>query len=159
MASMNAATVASLLVQLEKDTDNLSTPPVERFLELYEKVYEQHLQRGGDVGAAVATVTRAFPGSDVVQSPAAGPTGGGPGEVGGGEYAQPADWSSPAAQAARRQDGPGGVVIGFGKHNGSTIAEVYVTDPTYIRNYLAEKAREPQLLNAACAFIAEVDAA
>lgn len=133
MASMNAAQVAVQLVSLEEQTGKLEASPTDRFLELYEVLYDQHMQRGGDIGAAVNNVTRAFPGSEVQQAPAAGPT----------SYTE----------------GPGGVTIGFGKHQGLTIAQVYATDPTYIRNYLAEKAREPELLNAARAFVAQVDAA
>lgn len=144
MASMNAATVASQLVQLEVEVQRLTTgepaptDPVSRFLELYEVLYEQHLQRGGDVGAAVATVTRAFPGSEVAVAADPAPVGG---------------------NQQSFDSGPGAVAIGFGKHAGQTIAQVYAVDPTYIRNYLAEKAREPELLNAARAFITQVDAA
>ena len=149
MASQNALNsaiqIASLELELAKFSGEQPFADVQaRVMDLYEKLFETHLQKGGDVGAAVATVTRAFPGSTV--EPATTSVGG-PGEtVGGGPNVV-------------YTGGPGDTPISFGKHQGLTIAQVYDTDPTYIRNYLAEKAREPQLLNAARAFIAQVDAA
>jgi len=140
MASMNAATVALGLTQLENEvgkfTDGDIPASVEtRFKELYERLYEMHMQKGGDVAAAVATVTRAFPASETAP-------------------AQPA-----VAGAAPHGGGAGGFVLpeGFRKHAGKTIGQVYDEDPTYIRNFIAVKAREADLKAAANAYLAGID--
>lgn len=140
MASMNAATVALGIIQLEFQRDQAlgaveSTSDTDRFRELYGELYEMHMQKGGDVAAAVATVTRAFPAAEAAP-------------------AQPA-----VAGDAPQYAGPGGYIIpeGFKKHAGKPITQVYSEDPTYIRNFIAVKAREEELKAAANAFLKQVD--
>lgn len=147
MASQNALNSAIQIAALEFELAKFAMPgespfssAKERVMELYEELFNTHLQKGGDVGAAVATVTQAFPGSQVgVESPAPA--------VGGGQYTQQAS------------GGPGDTAVTFGKYQGMTIAQVYAQDPSYIRNYLVEKAREADVRDACRAFLAQVDAA
>jgi hypothetical protein len=147
MASQNAANLALGLVQLEVQVETpTDLTPEERFKELYEYIYNLHLQKGGDIGAAVATVTQAFPAATTTEAPYPADTSVPHQPMASDQYAQPQVGS-----------GPGQVTIGFGKHNGRTIADVYREDPSYIRNYLVEKAKEADMRDACRAFLAQVD--
>ena len=69
------------------------------------------------------------------------------------------DWPSQENRAALAQsydlDGPGGLALKSGKHQGRTIIDIYVTEPGYIR-WMAEKMNNEFMRGKARDFLAEM---